>query len=74
MPFAPSNSAGDLELIGCRLRRQLAPMPGTVAMCARRHDVIGGIGTTLAKPFVNIATDTLVVRGGRIAVQTFTAG
>lgn len=27
-----------------------------------------------AKPFVNIATDTLVVRGGRIAVQTFTAG
>lgn len=27
-----------------------------------------------AKPFVNIATDTLVVRGGKIAVQTFTAG
>ncbi|RYF58073.1 MAG: nuclear transport factor 2 family protein [Comamonadaceae bacterium] len=27
-----------------------------------------------AKPFVNIATDTLVVRGGNIAVQTFTAG
>jgi hypothetical protein len=26
-----------------------------------------------AKPFVNLATDTLVVRGGRIAVQTFTA-
>lgn len=27
-----------------------------------------------AKPFVNIATDTLVVRSGKIAVQTFTAG
>ncbi|MDM0042326.1 MULTISPECIES: nuclear transport factor 2 family protein [Variovorax] len=27
-----------------------------------------------AKPFVNIATDTLVVRKGKIAAQTFTAG
>jgi hypothetical protein len=27
-----------------------------------------------AKPYVTIATDTLVVRGGKIAVQTFTAG
>ncbi|RZL68730.1 MAG: nuclear transport factor 2 family protein [Variovorax sp.] len=27
-----------------------------------------------AKAFVNIATDTLVVRRGKIAVQTFTAG
>lgn len=27
-----------------------------------------------ARPFVNLATDTLVVRAGRIAVQTFTAG
>lgn len=27
-----------------------------------------------AKPFVNQATDTLVVRHGKIAVQTFTAG
>ncbi|MEO7337692.1 MAG: nuclear transport factor 2 family protein [Caldimonas sp.] len=27
-----------------------------------------------AKPFVNLATDTLVIRGGKIAVQTFTAG
>lgn len=26
-----------------------------------------------AKPFVNLATDTLVIRGGKIAVQTFTA-
>ena len=26
-----------------------------------------------ARPFVNLATDTLVVRGGKIAVQTFTA-
>lgn len=26
-----------------------------------------------AKPFVNIATDTLVIRRGKIAVQTFTA-
>jgi hypothetical protein len=26
-----------------------------------------------AKPFVNLATDTLVVRGGKIVVQTFTA-
>lgn len=26
-----------------------------------------------AKPFVTLATDTLVVRGGKIAVQTFTA-
>lgn len=27
-----------------------------------------------AKPFVNQATDTLVIRKGKIAVQTFTAG
>lgn len=27
-----------------------------------------------AKPFVNLATDTLVVRGGKIRVQTFTTG
>jgi hypothetical protein len=27
-----------------------------------------------AKPFVNIATDTFVVRGNKILVQTFTAG
>lgn len=27
-----------------------------------------------AKPFVNIATDTLVVRGNKILIQTFTAG
>lgn len=27
-----------------------------------------------AKPFVNQATDTLVIRGGKIVVQTFTAG
>lgn len=27
-----------------------------------------------AKPFVNLATDTLVIRSGKIAVQTFTAG
>lgn len=27
-----------------------------------------------APPFVRLATDTLVIRGGRIVVQTFTAG
>jgi len=75
--FTPDGPLRGLAAIRAFFAGFLATSPPALlaAMTLVRQDVAGEVAYILGKaePFIPLATDTFVVRDGRILVQTFTA-
>lgn len=75
--FTPQGPLTGLESIRAFFARFLADSPPELlaAMTLVRQDVAGEVAYILwkAEPFIPLATDTFVIRDGRILVQSFAA-